>query len=309
MAPRKRKRPSKAGTRESNVQAFSVREFFAEFPDDDACLKRVMEVRYGLRHVCRKCEHASTFHKLTSKPIYSCAHCGDHVHPCAGTIFQDTRTPLQTWFYAIYLFIATRHGVSGKELQRTLGVTYKTAWRIGQQIRDLMGKVDSFQVLKGHVEIDETYFGGYRPRNEGGRLSPNKSIIMGMTERGGRIETKVIPNVQKATLRGVVLENVEKGSTVSTDELIGYNLLTGDGYVHGAVDHSRGEYAWTDHRTGEKFSTNATESFWRLFKDSIRSTHIHVSQKHLDRYLGEFSFRSNFRQTRNAMFDLLIGAL
>ncbi len=105
------------------------------------------------------------------------------------------------WFYAIYLFIATRHGVSGKELQRTLGVTYKTAWRIGHQIRDLMDKVDSFQTLKGHVEIDETYFGGYRPRSQGGKDAANKTIIMGMKERGGRIETKIIPNVKTATLR------------------------------------------------------------------------------------------------------------
>ncbi len=309
MTTRKRNRPSSSGQRESNVQPFSVRDFFAEFPDDDACLERVMEVRYGLRHPCDACGHVSTFHKLENRKAYSCAHCGDHIYPCAGTIFQDSRTPLQTWFYAIYLFIATRHGVSGKELQRTLGVTYKTAWRIGQQIRDLMGKVDSFQVLKGHVEIDETYFGGYRPQSEGGRLSPNKSIIMGMKERGGRIETVVIPDVKLNTLRGVVLDNVEKGSTVSTDELAGYNLLKRDGYVHGRVDHSRKEYAWTDHQSGERFSTNATESFWRLFKNSIRSTHITVSQKHLDRYLAEFSFRSNYRQMRNAMFDLLIGAL
>ena len=82
-----------------------------------------------------------------------------------------------------------------------------------------------------------------------------------------------------------------------------------DGYVHGAVDHSRGEYAWTDRKTGERFSTNGTESFWNLFKASIAGTHIHVSPQHLDRYLGEFSFRSNFRQMRNGMFDLLIAAL
>jgi transposase len=183
MAPRKRDRPSTAGQRESNVQPYSVREFFAEFPNDDACLTRIMEVRYGLRHVCPKCGKDSTFHKLAERPAYSCSHCGDHVYPCAGTIFQDTRTPFQTWFYAIYLFIATRHGVSGKELQRTLGVTYKTAWRIGHQIRDLMGKVDSFEVLKGHVEIDETYFGGRRRMSE---KMDNKTIIMGMKERGGR---------------------------------------------------------------------------------------------------------------------------
>lgn len=87
------------------------------------------------------------------------------------------------------------------------------------------------------------------------------------------------------------------------------NLLKSDGYIHGAVDHSRKEWAWTDRVTGTRFSTNGMESFWKLFGASVNSTHIHISQKHLDRYLGEFSFRSNFRQMRNAMFDLLIGAL
>jgi len=149
MTTRQRKSPSKAGQKESNVQAFSVREFFATFKDDDACLTRVMEVRYGLRHTCGKCGVEATFHKITGRRAFACSQCGDHVYPCAGTIFQDSRTPLQTWFYAIYLFIATRHGVSGKELQRTLGVTYKTAWRIGQQIRDLMTKADGFEMLKG----------------------------------------------------------------------------------------------------------------------------------------------------------------
>ncbi len=148
----------------SQVQPFSIREFFERFPTDDACLEHLMELRYGLRHPCDKCLNLATFHRLAERPAYSCSHCGAHVYPCAGTIFQDTRTPLQMWFYAIYLFVTTRHGVSGKELQRELGVTYKTAWRLGHQVR-------------------------------------------------------------KETLRNVVLENVEPGSIVSTDELISYGLL------------------------------------------------------------------------------------
>lgn len=308
MTTRKRTRPSKAGQRESNVQAFSVREFFAEFKDDDACLIRVMEVRYGLRNVCGKCGVESTFHKITGRRAFACAACGDHVYPCAGTIFQDSRTPLQTWFYAIYLFIATRHGVSGKELQRTLGVTYKTAWRIGQQIRDLMTKADGFEMLKGHVELDEAYVGGKRPGKRG-RGAEGKTIVMGLKERGGKIATKIIPDVKKETLRGVVLESVEKGATVSTDELYSYGLLTGDGYQHGAVKHGAKEWAYYDYRHDATHHTNNVESFWKLFKKSVASTHIHISAKHMDRYLGEFSFRSNHRQMRNAMFDLLIAAL
>jgi transposase len=308
MTTRKRIRPSQAGSKVSNVQPFSVHEFFAEFANDDACLIRVMEVRYGPRHVCSHCGKDATFHKIAGRHAFSCAACGDHVYPCAGTIFQDSRTSLQTWFYAIYLFIATRHGVSGKELQRALGVTYKTAWRMGQQIRKLMGSTDEFEILKGHVELDEAYVGGRRPGKRG-RGAEGKTIVMGMAERGGKIATKVIPDVKKATLRGVVIGNVEPGSVVSTDELMSYGLLEDDGYKHGTVKHGAKEWSYYDYQHDAVHNTNRVESFWRLFKKSIASTHIHISAKYADRYLGEFAFRSNHRVMGNAMFDLLIGAL
>jgi len=309
MTIRQRKRHSKAGTRESNVQPFSVREFFTAFPNEDVCLTRIMEVRYGLRHVCRKCGRDSTFHKLANQRAFSCAHCGDHIHPTAGTVLEDTRTPLQSWFYAIYLFIATRHGVSGKELQRQLGVTYKTAYRMGMQIRALMTKADGFDMLRGHVELDEAYIGGRRSGGKRGRGAEGKTIVMGLAERGGKIAAQSIPNVKTETLRDIVLDNVEKGSLVSTDELYSYNLLEGDGYLHGRVKHGDKEWSYYDYRHDATHHTNNVESFWRLFKKSIASTHIHVSEKHMDRYLGEFAFRSNYRQMRNAMFDLLIAAL
>jgi transposase len=287
---------------------YTVKQFFAEFSSDDVCLTRIMEVRYGLRHVCGKCGKDSTFHKLAARRALSCSHCGDHVYPCAGTIFQDSRTSLQSWFYAMYLFINTRHGVSGKELQRTLGVTYKTAWRMGQQIRDLMAKADGFEMLKGHVELDEAYVGGHRPGKRG-RGAAGKTIVMGMKERGGKLTTQVIPDVKKTTLRGVVLDNVEQGAIVSTDELYSYNLLEGDGYKHGAVKHGAKEWSYYDYRHDATHHTNHVESFWKLFKASVRGTHIHISAQHMDRYLGEFSFRSNHRAMQGAMFDLLIAAL
>jgi hypothetical protein len=164
---RKRIRPSQAGSKVSNVQPFSLREFFAEFPNDDACLMRVMEVRYGLHHVCAKCGKDSTFHKLAERRAFSCAHCGNHVYPCAETILQDSRTSLQSWFYAIYLFIVTRHGVSGKELQRALGVTYKTAWRMGQQIRKLMGSRMSSKFSKDMSNLMRLMSAAVTPANAG----------------------------------------------------------------------------------------------------------------------------------------------
>lgn len=286
----------------------TVGEFFARFPDDDACLSHIMEVRYGLRHVCTACGVEGTFHKLSERRAFSCASCGDHVYPCAGTIFQDSRTPLRVWFYAIYLFVTTRHGVSGKELERTLGVTYKTAWRMGQQIRLLMAKADGFEMLKGHVEIDEAYVGGHRP-GPTGRGSLGKIIVLGMVERGGRTIAQSIPNIEQKTFREIVLRSVEKGSAVSTDELRSYGLLKGDDYDHKRVRHSAKKWRTYNYRRDEWHHTNSVESFWKLFKNSVRSTHIHVSPKYMDRYLREFTFRSNHRQMTNAMFDLLISAV
>ncbi|CAN5246009.1 IS1595 family transposase [soil metagenome] len=288
----------------SVVQEFSVREFFARFSSDDACLAHLMEQRYGLKGFCPTCGVETTFHRITERKAFSGAACGHHVYPQAGTIFQDSRTPLQTWYYAIYLFIATRHGVSGKELQRQLGVTYKTAWRMGQQIRDLMTKADglSFTALKGHVELDETFVGGPRP-GALGRSNKTKSTVFGLRQRGGRLVTEVVSDTKMSTIKPIVLGNVESGATVSTDQFRSYGLLGNYGYTHGTVNHHEKEWA-----RGE-YHVNTLEGFWKMFKASIRSTHIHVSNKHMKRYISEFTFRVNHRQRVNLMFDVVIGAL
>lgn len=132
---------------------------------------------------------------------------------------------------------------------------------------------------------------------------------MGLKERDGRLTTEVSPDIKKATLRGVVLNNVEKGAIVSTDELMSYGLLEGDGYKHGTVKHGEKEWAYYDYRHKATHHTNNVESFWKLFKASVRGPHIHISSKHMQRYLNEFSFRSNHRKMQNAMFDLLISRL
>lgn len=286
----------------------TVKEFFKRFPDDATCLQHVMEVRYGLRHDCRKCGVVgATFHRLAKRPAYACASCGAHVYPCAGTVFQDSRTPLTLWFYAIFLFVTTRHGVSGKELERQLGVTYKTAWRMGQQIRQLMEKADEFTALRGHVEADETYVGGYTPGQRGGAVGA-KTIVAGLAERDGKTRAQVVPDTKKATLKKFVLENVQPGTTISTDEHPSYNLLIKYDYNHGRVSHAREEYSRVD-PDGVRHSTNTIESFWAIFKRSVASTHISVSPKYMNRYLNEFAFRSNHRKMQNAMFDLLIASV
>ncbi len=171
-----------------------------------------------------------------------------------------------------------------------------------------MASTEGFELLQGHVEIDEAYVGGHRAGKRG-RGAAGKTIVVAIKERGGPIRAQSIPNAKKETLRSVVRGNVAPGAIVSTDEFASYGLLEPDGYKHGAVQHAAKEYAYYDWRLDVTHHTNGAESFWKLFKDFIRSTHIHVSEKYMDRYLSEFAFRSNRRQMKNAMFDLLIGAV
>lgn len=222
--------------------ATTLREFFKRFPDDDACVAHLFEVRYGQGYACPSCERSASWYRLTSIRAYACQWCGRHIHPTAGTLFEDTRTPLQYWFYAIYLFTTPRHGVPGKELQRQFGVTYKTAWRMGHEIRKHMMAVDGDEPLNGVVEIDETMVGGHRPGKRG-RGAAGKTTVFGMYDRDGDVVTKVVPNVRRATLEPIIEAHVEKGTTVYTDELKSYASLGKKGYVHEAVNHGAGEWA------------------------------------------------------------------
>ena len=113
------------------MKSLTVQQFFKKFPDDETCLNHLFDVRFGQGHVCPKCNASVKWYRIKAERAYSCGSCGHHLHPTVGTLFEKSRTSLQLWFYAIYLFTTTRHGVSAKELQRQLGVTYKCAWRMG----------------------------------------------------------------------------------------------------------------------------------------------------------------------------------
>ena len=280
----------------------TVTDFFRLFPTDDACLEHLWEVRFGDEVECQKCGKAGKFYRLSKELAYSCPRCGHHIHPMVGTPFAKSHTPLQKWFYAMYLFITTRHGVPAKELQRQLGVTYKTAWRMGHEIRKYMARVDGETPLGGIVEIDETYIGGKRSGGKRGRSAPNKTVVFGMLERGGNVMTKVVPNVRKKTLQPIIKGNVEQGSTVNSDELKSYSGLSKAGFEHETVNHSAGEYVDGD------CHVNGIEGFWARLKLSIRGTHVHVSQKHLQKYVKEFEYRHNMRKRPELMFDRLLAA-
>jgi transposase-like protein len=279
--------------------SITFREFIAQFPDDEACLEHLFNVRFGQGHVCPKCNKKSNWYRFQAERAYACQWCGHHLHPTVGTPFEDSRTPLQLWFYAIYLFTTSRHGVPAKELERQLGVTYKTAWRMADEIRKHIANVDDEWPLFGQVEIDETLVGGHHSGKRG-RGAAGKSVVFGMLQRGGQVMTKVVPNVRSKTLKPIIEENILDGSTVHTDELKSYQGLAKSGYKHQTTNHSAGEYV------NGNSHVNGLENFWKHFKGGVRGTHIHVSKKHLHKYAKEFEYRFNSRENPSAMFPALV---
>lgn len=278
----------------------TLQDFFKRFPDDKTCLDHLMKMRFGADFSCPKCGEIGKFRKLSKQPAYTC-NCGHHIHPMQGTIFEDSHTPLAKWFYAMYLFTTTRHGVPAKELQRQLGVSYPTAFRMAHLIRQHMAKVDGDDSLGGHVEVDETYVGG-RSHGKRGRGASHKSVVLGMLERQGDIMTRVVQDAKRKTLEAHILKNVRRGATVSSDEWLAYRNLSKRGYRHRAVNHSAEQWVVGQHHT------NSLEGFWSIVKRSIRGTHVHVSPRHLAKYLGEFEFRYNMRKFPALMFDRLLMA-
>src|SRR5215217_2196173 len=200
MAANDRNNPER---RRSSDSDYSLVEFMREYPDDAACLDRLWRDKYapdGHHAQCPKCERERKFHRTSTRASYTCDTCGLHVHPMKGTIFEKSTTSLQLWFYAIYLVASTRCGISAKQLERELGVTYKTAHRMMKRIRtELMGD-DGDGPLSGDVEVDETSWGG-KPRKarklnrrEIAAFREAKPTILGMVERGGRVRLRIIPS-------------------------------------------------------------------------------------------------------------------
>lgn len=264
---------------------YTIKQFHEDFPNDDVCLDTIFQNRYGDVDTCPRCGVVDTkFYKVTGRKCYACMHCGYQLHPLAQTIFHKSETPLTSWFYAIYLFSVAKNGVSAKELERHLGVTYKTAHRMCRQIRKLMSQ-DS-EILTGEVEVDETYIGGKRKRHQ---KYHNKSVVFGMVERNGRIKAENVISNGARILVPLIQNNIAIKAVIHSDEYSGYSTLTRRGYSHTTVNHSTLEYVRdTSH-------TNTIEGFWGQLKRSIDGTYHSVSPKYLQSYVNEFVFRYNLR--------------
>jgi transposase len=278
------------------MRKYTIHDFNRDFPDDHACLDYIRDLIYPDGIECRGCERVTKHHRLNGRKAYSCDRCGTHVYPLAGTIFEKSRTPLKSWFYAMHLIASTRCGISAKQLERELGVTYKCAWRMFHQIRDLMD--EDTAPFSGEVEMDETYIGGHRRGTKRGRpgKDSHKVPVAGVVQRGGKVAALVTKDAKKRTLMPIVEKKVLPETMVYTDELKSYDGLGEKGYRHERIPHAEQVYVVGN------VHTNTIEGFWSLLKRGISGVYHSVSEKHLQRYLNEYAFRYNHRDDERALF-------
>src|SRR5215210_1999951 len=304
MAPGNRKDPQNY---KSSGSQYSLMEFMREFPDDDACLEWLWRNRYsrnGESAYCPKCDTQRVHRRYGTKQqrqSWTCIHCGHHLHPTAGTIFHKSSTSLHLWFYAMHLMTSTRCGISAKQLERELGVTYKTAWRMAKLIRQELMVQDEVP-LTGEVEADETYVGGRRRGGKRGRPSEDshKVPVFGMVERSGQVAAIPVRNAKAASLMPHLRKRVLPKAVVYTDELRSYDGLKRARYQHKRIHHAEKVYVSGD------VHTNTIEGFWSLMKHGINGVYHAVSAKHLQGYLNEYTFRYNHRSKADVQFKKLL---
>ncbi|HET7508682.1 MAG TPA: IS1595 family transposase [Solirubrobacterales bacterium] len=310
MPPANRHQPIRA---KSSTSEYSVHEFLAEFPDDAACLEHLWRTRHapdGEHAHCPKCDCRRAFKRYATKQqrqSWTCTGCGHHLHPTAGTIFHRSSTSLRLWFYAMHLMTSTRCGISAKQLERELGVHYKTAWRMFNKIRtELMCDPEPAPKLKGEVEIDETSWGGkprkkLKPRSrELAQHRESRATILGMVERGGRVRLRVIASRRGEPLSSAVRAHLDPAAFMLTDDWVAYKPLRRE-FDHAVINHSTGCYV------DGNVHTNTIEGFFGNLKTGMRGAYKKVSPKHLQSYLDEFAWRHNNRyHGQRSMFHALV---
>ena len=279
---------------------YGINSLRKQFPTEDACLEFLFDAVHS-----RNCSCGGTYKRVKGRKQFYCSKCLFQIAPTSGTIFHKSDTPLSLWFYAILVFSNAKSGISAKEMQRQLEVTYKCAWRILSQIRKAL-KQDTTK-LRGDVEIDTGYFGG---KGYGGEYNKNASAVMAKksvvtiaVERGGKIRAEIVPNAGAATMKSFVERNIEtKTTSIITDSSKIYVNSTKK-YDRHSVDHSKGEYVRGD------IHINTIETFFSHLKRSIKGTYKVISKQHLQSYLDAFVFHYNNRYSDKARFEALLGTL
>jgi transposase len=304
MAANDRNNPQRRSSSDSD---YSLVEFMREYPDDAACLDRLWRDRYapdGHHAHCPRCKRERKFHRTKTRASYTCDTCGLHIHPMKGTIFEKSTTSLQLWFYALYLVASTRCGISAKQLERELGVTYKTAHRMMRRIRTELMTDEDDDPLSGDVEVDETsvrgrYRGPKRDTSEAAKWRERQPVVVGMAERGGRVRLRIVPSRRGYAVSRAVRANVNPSSILFTDDWRAYRPLKREYLDHRVINHSAGLYV-----DGETH-TNTIEGFFGNLKTGMRGAYKHVSLRYLQSYLDEYAFRYNHRKD-GGMFDALL---
>ena len=278
-----------------------LRNAIVYFNDVEHCREFMVELRWPDGKV--KCPRCGSEHVLwiAKERVWKCYGKHDHAKFSlkTGTIFEDSPIALEKWLPAAWLIINCKNGISSYELARDLKVTQKSAWFMLHRTRLAM-QSGTFEKRSGEVEADETFIGGkarnmhvaQRKRRITGTGTKDKTAVMGILERGGKVRTVVVPNRRRSALQGEIRKHVEAGAALYTDALLSYNGLEGD-YAHQVVDHA---VQYVDGRV----HTNGLENFWSLLKRSISGTCISVEPFHLFRYLDEQSFRYNERKSTDA---------
>jgi transposase-like protein len=227
------------------------------------------------------------------KGVYKCKACREQFTVTIGTIFEDSKIPLNKWLLAIHLLSASKKGMSAHQLHRMLGTTYKSAWFMAHRIRYAMSQPPYLEKLNGVVEADETYVGGVQKGGRGRVVTKKKRPVFSIVKRDGDVRSFHIANVTADTLGDIIKKNVEKSAHICTDDFRSYDRLGVRFAAHGTVQHSKGEYV------RGYVHTNTVEGFFGLLKRGLNGVYHKVSQEHLHRYLSEFDFRYNNRKVKD----------
>jgi len=275
-----------------------------KFGTDDKCRECLVALKWPNGIECPRCQ-SKKISKIAARHTYDCDSCRYQFSVTAGSIFHDSHLPLTKWFFATYVMVESKKGVSANQLKRMLGVSYKTAWYLCHRIRKAMTEVSPAPLGgPGHtIEIDETYVGG-KKRGMGRGYVDNKTMVMGAIERGGDCRLRVERNKNRWAAKNFIVDHTAPDtSRFITDDSNIYARMSDADTTHETVNHSEKEWVRGD------VHTNGIEGVWSLFKRSVIGSYHQISTKHMDAYLDEFEWRFNQRDNPYLFRDTLVRLL